>query len=231
MCIRDSPISDNTTNFHSLYVYVRRPVNVGGDGIGYLIDQSSGSGSDSNFQLTVAANSAPTANAGPDRSIVSGGQATLSGSANESVSYSWTRSGHTSGSLANATSATATWTAPNTNSTQTFDFVLTVTDSGGLTGTDTMTVTVGQLISSFTASSTVINEGQSITLTSTSVGASSLLWQEAGGSGTFSSTTASTVTWTTPTITENSAYQIFLTVTGSSGSTAQSSTLLSLIHI
>ena len=91
-----------------------------------------------------------------------------------------------------------------------------------------MTVTVGQLISSFTASSTVINEGQSITLTSTSVGASSLLWQEAGGSGTFSSTTASTVTWTTPTITENSAYQIFLTVTGSSGSTAQSSTIISV---
>jgi len=222
------PISDNTTNFHFLRVYVRRPVNVGGDGIGYGIDQSSGSGSDSTFKLTVAANAAPTANAGPDRSIVSGGSATLSGSANESVSYSWARSGHTSGSLANATSATATWTAPNTNSTQTFNFVLTVTDSGGLTATDTMTVTVGQLISSFTASSTVINEGQSITLTSTSVGASSLLWQEAGGSGTFSSTTASTVTWTTPTITENSAYQIFLTVTGSSGSTAQSSTIISV---
>ena len=222
------PISDNTTNFHYLYVYVRRPVNVGGDGIGYLIDQSSGSGSDSTFKLTVAANSAPTANAGPDRSIVSGGSATLSGSANESVSYSWARSGHTSGSLANATSATATWTAPNTNSTQTFDFVLTVTDAGGLTDTDTMTVTVGQLISSFTTSSTVINEGQSITLTSTSVGASSILWQEAGGQGTFSSTTASSVTWTTPTITENSAYQIFLTVTGSSGATAQSSTFISV---
>lgn len=224
------PVSDNTTNAHSLYVYARRPVNVGGDGVGYLIDQSTSTGIDSTFQLTVAANTAPTASAGPDRSIVSGGTATLdgTGSSADTTAYSWARSLHTSGTLTNATSATATWTAPNTNSTQTFDFTLTVTDAGGLQSTDTMTVTVGQLISSFTTSSTVINEGQSVTLTSTSVGASSILWQEAGGSGTFSSTTASTVTWTTPAITENSAYQIFLTVTGSSGATAQSSTYISV---
>ena len=223
------PVSGNSNSYHHLGVRVRRPVSAGGDGNSDNIKQSVVP-QDHNFKLSVTANAAPTAEAGPNRSIASGGSATLdgTGSSADTTAYSWARSGHTSGSLASATSATATWTAPNVNSNQTFTFLLTVTDSGGLQDTDTMTVTVGQLIASFTASSTVINEGTTITLTSTSVGASSLLWQEAGGSGTFSSTTASTVTWTTPTITENSAYEIFLTATGSSGSTDTASTIISV---
>ena len=89
---------------------------------------------------------APVADAGNDQSVTEGDMVTLdgTGSTDENgtiATYSWEQTGGTTVTLAGA--ATATFTAPDVdNSGEILTFQLTVTDNDGLTGKDTIDVTV-----------------------------------------------------------------------------------------
>ena len=91
-------------------------------------------------------NEAPTANAGADQTgIVSGVTVTLSGSGSDpdtgdTLSYAWMRTSGAMVTLAGADAATATFTAPSADSV--LIFRLRVTDEGGLSHEDSVSVTV-----------------------------------------------------------------------------------------
>ena len=96
------------------------------------------------FESAVPVNRAPTANAGPDQTVNTDATVTLSGSGSDpdtgdTLTYSWTQIGTPTGTISNASSATATFTAPSSAASLTFR--LTVSD-GTLSDTDDITITV-----------------------------------------------------------------------------------------
>ncbi|MGD8568060.1 MAG: S8 family serine peptidase [Gammaproteobacteria bacterium] len=93
-----------------------------------------------------AGNLPPVPNAGPDQSVNIGDAVTLSGSAIDTdgsvSSYQWVQTAGTSVTLSGATSATASFTAPNVSSATPLTFELTATDNSSDSATDTVIVTV-----------------------------------------------------------------------------------------
>jgi chitinase len=91
-------------------------------------------------------NQAPTANAGPDRTVTPGSATTLSGSGTDSdgsiTGYAWSQIAGPSVTLSGANTARASFTAPSSNTTLSFRLI--VTDNQGATGTDEVTITVTQ---------------------------------------------------------------------------------------
>jgi hypothetical protein len=93
----------------------------------------------------VAANLPPVANAGPDVSVNKNSIVPLDGGSSSDpeggpLTYLWTQLSGTTVAIRNATSARAEFTSPNGSATLTFR--VTVTDPGGHTRTDDITVTV-----------------------------------------------------------------------------------------
>lgn len=93
------------------------------------------------------ANQPPTANAGPDQIARQQTTVSLNGSGSSDsdgsiVSYRWRQVAGKTVTLRNATSATATFTAPSTTNTINLTFELSVTDNSGATATDQTVVTV-----------------------------------------------------------------------------------------
>ena len=94
-----------------------------------------------------AVNNDPKARAGSDQSVIAGRLATLAGGGTdpegETLTYAWEqRRGKPKVELANASSATATFTAPAVDAEKTLTFRLTVTDPRGATDGDSVRVTV-----------------------------------------------------------------------------------------
>ena len=95
-------------------------------------------------------NTGPTANAGGDQTVKSNHTVTLNGSGSSDPDYgiplfSWTQTEGDSVDLDDATSVTPSFTAPGVDddaNPKTLTFQLQVTDNGGLTGTDTVQITV-----------------------------------------------------------------------------------------
>jgi hypothetical protein len=92
-----------------------------------------------------AANQAPSANAGPDQSVLTGTTVTLDGTGSSdpeggALTYAWTQLSGTGVELSSASAASPTFTAPAEAGTLVFQ--LTVTDSGQASDTDTVTITV-----------------------------------------------------------------------------------------
>ncbi|EGJ51785.1 PKD domain containing protein [Desulfocurvibacter africanus subsp. africanus str. Walvis Bay] len=101
--------------------------------------------------ITVAhVESAPVANAGADQSVAAGATVTLDGSASsdangDTLTYSWLQTGGTSVSLTGANTARPSFIAPSVSlGGATLFFTLTVTDTGGLSHSDTVTVNVAR---------------------------------------------------------------------------------------
>ncbi len=91
----------------------------------------------------VYANSAPVANAGPDKEVLEGQAVTLAGSATDvdgdSLTYSWTCTG---GSLSNQSVIQPVYTAPWVTTDTTYTCTLTVNDSKGAKSSDNVNLLV-----------------------------------------------------------------------------------------
>ncbi|NTX13749.1 tandem-95 repeat protein [Myxococcus sp. CA056] len=117
-------------------------------------------------------NRAPTVNAGLDGSVNERAVATLSGSASDvdgdALTYTWVQTAGTPVGITNATSAIATFTAPETATGETLTFRLTVSD-GGSTASDTVNVQVNPVnrTPAVTASPVTVNERTTATLIAT----------------------------------------------------------------
>ena len=117
-----------------------------------VTDEAGETGTDTVTITVVAPFAAPVANAGDDRSVLSGAEVTLDGSGSihdhrRNISYSWEQTDGSGGSvlLTGANTATPGFTAntlaPGANN-ETYVFTLTVTDNAGVANTDTVRVTV-----------------------------------------------------------------------------------------
>ena len=117
-----------------------------------VTDEAGETGTDIVTITVVAPFAAPVANAGDDRSVLSGAEVTLDGSGSthdhrRNISYSWEQTDGSGGSvlLTGANIATPGFTAntlaPGANN-ETYVFTLTVTDNAGVANTDTVRVTV-----------------------------------------------------------------------------------------
>jgi hypothetical protein len=153
-------------------------------------------------------NQAPTANAGLDQTVDEGDTVTLDGSNSYDpdgtiASYSWTQTAGTSVNLSDPASATPTFTAPLVGAgSEALRFQLTVTDNGGLSGTDTVIInvsnvsTVNEAPTADAGPDQTVNEGVTVTLdgsnsTDPDGSITSYLWtQTAGTSVTLSDATA-----------------------------------------
>ena len=126
-----------------------------------------GASTSDDVTITVAANRAPTANAGSNQTVDTGERVFLIGSgadpdSGDTLTYSWTQIGTPAVALSNASSATAYFTAPTTSTPLVFR--LTVSD-GSLNGTDDVTVTVqNQAPTSNAGPTQTVNIGTTVTL-------------------------------------------------------------------
>ena len=110
----------------------------------FLLTACSGGGDDDE------PNQAPSANAGADINVAELSLVTLDGSAStdpnvdDTMDYAWTQTGGQSISINGANLAQATFTAPDVvfGSPEELIFQLTVTDGGGLSSSDSVTITV-----------------------------------------------------------------------------------------
>jgi hypothetical protein len=121
------------------------------DGTYYFVArayQSENQSANSNeVEFKVVINQAPQADAGSDQAVSAGTPVTLDGTASTDpegpiAAYQWTQTAGPATTLANATSATTIFTAPNVANTSTLNFNLTVSDAEGLIASDTCQVTV-----------------------------------------------------------------------------------------
>lgn len=95
-------------------------------------------------------NMAPVANAGADRSVAEGLEATLDGSQSSDadgsiVSYAWTQTEGPAVTLLDASAARARFTAPLVEAPTTLTFTLDVVDDAGATSTDSVVLTIDEV--------------------------------------------------------------------------------------
>jgi hypothetical protein len=151
-------------------------VDTGGEALQFRLTVTDGGGlSDADF-VTVNvsdSNRAPTADAGPDRTVSEGESVTLDGSNSSDPdgtidAYGWVQTGGTTVSLSNPASATPWFTAPLVGTDgEALTFELTVTDDGGLTAGDTVIVNVSDVNQAPNADAgqdRTVGEGESVAL-------------------------------------------------------------------
>jgi hypothetical protein len=113
-----------------------------------------GGGNGDKTTATVPTNTPPSADAGADQSVTEGDSVQLTGSSSDgesAVTYLWSQTSGTPVTLSDTTSDTPSFTAPSVDANETLVFSLTVTDDGGLTDTDTVSITVGDSAGNWTA--------------------------------------------------------------------------------
>lgn len=186
-------------------------------------------------QVTIGNSQPPIADAGPDQTVDQNVQVTLSGAASTDVdgtivSYSWRQTAGPAVTLAGGNTVNANFTSPLVNAATTLTFELTVTDSSGDTGKNTVNVTVlkNNIPPSANAGpDQTVNEGVQVTLNAT--GSSDLdgtisqyAWQQISGPIAPLSLTATPgiVRFTAPAVPADSVLTFRITVTDNQGASA-----------
>ncbi len=182
----------------------------------------------------VPGNQHPTANAGPDQTVLSEANVNLTGTGTDTdgtiTSFSWSQTSGALVSLLNANTANANFTAPSVTSTSIIlEFTLTVTDDDNATAVDTVTITVDPS----TNQPPSVNAGpdQSVTSASTvalSGSASdpdgsimSYLWQQVSGSTvSITDDNMADASFRAPSVTSSETFTFSLTVTDNEAATA-----------
>lgn len=124
---------------------------------------------------SAANTTAPTAKAGTDQNANPGATVSLNGTASTAaapatlVAYAWSQTAGPMVTISGANSATASAVMPNAATNTVLTFMLTVTDDGGLVGTDTVNVTVNNVAPTFTSGGGLkaVVVGQTLTFTVT----------------------------------------------------------------
>ncbi|WP_275900366.1 myxosortase-dependent M36 family metallopeptidase [Pyxidicoccus trucidator] len=167
-------------------------------------------------------NRAPTANAGVDIAASELQPVTLSGSASDddgdSLTYTWVQISGTSVALSGATTATATFTVPDSAGNETLSFRLTVSD-GQLSTSDTVNVSVNASnhAPTVTAAPVTVNERSTATLSATAsdVDGDTLTYawtQLTGEAVVLSNADTATASFTAPEVTTDSVLNFRVTV-------------------
>jgi choice-of-anchor A domain-containing protein len=149
------------------------PVSVAGSSfvVAYTVTDQTGQADQCSVNITVRpqpVNRPPVANAGPDQSVSEGDTVTLAGSGtdpeNQALSYSWqvVNSSGPAITLSDAASAAPSFA---TSDDGVYTLSLTVTDSEGASASDTVTVTVGNVAPSVSATGGNIDEGSTFSST------------------------------------------------------------------
>lgn len=183
-----------------------------------LTVQGPGGNSTDTVTITVKP-AAPVANAGGNQTLAAGATVTLdgSGSTGEITSYLWTQTDGPAVTLTNANSAVATFTAPNTDATLTFE--LTVEGPGG-SASNVVTIDVRVApIANAGADQTAIAADMVTLDGSGSTGAiTSYAWtQTSGPLVTLTNANSATATFSAPNVTTNTTLVFELTVQGPGG--------------
>ena len=184
-------------------------------------------GATASDRVNVVVHLAPSANAGPDRTVLTNASVSLDGTGSSDPdgtisSYSWTQTAGTSVTLAGSVTATPSFTAPSTSETLTFE--LTVTDDRGATASDSIQVTVTQPPVANAGNDQLVLAGSPVSLDGT--GSSdpdgtivSYSWtQTAGTSVILTGADTSMPSFTAPNTSETLTFE--LTVTDDKGATA-----------
>lgn len=182
----------------------------------------------------------PTANAGADQTVDELTLVTLRGSASSpdgSIrSYEWTQTSGIAVSLANGTTATATFTASDVKPDQTLTFRLKVVDSHGNSATDTTNVVIRHLNSPPMVDAGVDrevkgNEEISIYAFATDNDGTvvSYAWEQLSGPAvTLEANTTDTVKFVTPSLAEAANIELKVTVTDDEGATGSDTIVISV---
>ena len=201
-----------------------------------VTDPGGASASDTVTVTVRADNDPPTANAGDDRTTDEGDSVTLDGSGSSdpeggTLAFAWAQTGGSpTVALSGAATATATFTAPQLAAQTDLTFTLTVTDPGGQSATDTVTVTVRADNDPPTANAgtdRTVNDGDSVTLDGSGSsdpesGTLTFAWAQTGGSPTVTLSGAATArpTFSTPQLAAQADLTFTLTVTDPGGLSA-----------
>ena len=201
-----------------------------------VTDPGGASASDTVTVTVRADNDLPTANAGTDLTADEGDPVTLDGSGSTdpeggTLTFAWTQTGGPpTAALSSASTAAASFTAPQLAAQTDLTFTLTVTDPGGLSASDTVTVTVRAVNDAPSANAGIdrtVDDGDPVTLDGSGSsdpesGVLTYAWAQTGGSPTVTLSGAGTArpTFSAPELTANADLTFTLTVTDPGGQSA-----------
>ena len=191
----------------------------------------------------VVNNSAPTAIAGSDQTVMPGDSVNLSGSGSDNdgtiANYDWSQVSGSTVSITGSASTSANFTAPAASSSEALTFRLTVTDDDGDTGSDDIVITVEpSIVSNATPTANAgtdqsVISGDTVSLSGSGSDTDGTItvyqWTQISGTTvTIVGDTSQTPSFTAPTVSSNEILTFSLTVTDDDGDSSSDDVLITV---